>query len=110
MGYGLFTRAVLPGLFFIGYAFSAFSADVAITQKGMQFIPSEVAIAKGDTVIFTNQDTTTHNIQVVNADGDAVDKGLQRPGEIVKHTFAEPGPYQVHCQIHPDMLLMVTVK
>jgi plastocyanin len=103
-------HAVLAGVFITWSAFSTQAAEVGITQKDMQFTPHEVVLGKGDVLVFTNLDTTTHNIQVVNADGDAVDKGLQRPGEIVKHVFAEPGSYQVRCQIHPDMMLTVTVK
>ena len=91
-------------------AYAAEAADVQIDQKNHLFVPDEVVLHAGDTLVFTNHDVTNHNIQVVNSDGDAQDKGLQRPGEIVKHTFATPGSFQVRCMIHPDMILMITVK
>jgi len=91
-------------------AFDATAAEVLIDQKKMQFVPTEIVVQVGDTLVFTNRDDTNHNIQIVNADGDAEDKGLQRPGEITKYTVLKQENLQVRCLIHPDMVLEVTVK
>jgi plastocyanin len=86
------------------------AADVNITQANQQFSEDAIKIKAGDTVLFKNDDTVTHNIQVVNSDGDANDKGLQKPGEIIKETFAKAGSYKVRCGIHPSMKLKVSVE
>lgn len=92
------------------FAGAARAGDVAVDQRNMRFSQDEVVLKAGDTLVVTNHDPMNHNVQVVDADGEAEDKGLQRPGEIVRYTFSKPGTYQVHCQIHPDMILLVTVK
>lgn len=92
------------------YAWAAQAADIAVDQRNKQFTPEDIVLRPGDTLIFTNHDTVTHNIHVIDVNGDAQDKGLQKPGEIIRQAFTEPGVYQVRCHIHPDMILMVTVK
>lgn len=89
---------------------AAKAADVNITQANQQFSEDSIKIKAGDTVLFKNADTVTHNIQVVNSDGDAEDKGLQKPNETIKQTFAKPGDYKVRCGIHPSMKLKVSVE
>jgi plastocyanin len=84
--------------------------DVNITQANQQFSDDAIKIKAGDTVIFKNADTVTHNIQVVNSDGDTEDKGLQKPGENIKETFAKAGDYKVRCGIHPSMKLKISVQ
>jgi plastocyanin len=101
---------ILIFMLVMGYASIAQAGDISVDQHNKQFAPEDIVLKAGDRLIFTNHDPVNHNIQVVTADGDAEDKGLQRPGEIVTHTFTKPGSYQVHCNIHPDMILMVTVK
>ena len=43
-----------------GVAFAA--AERTITQKGKQFSETNVAIKKGDTLVFLNDDNVAHNI------------------------------------------------
>lgn len=92
------------------FAWQVHAEEISIDQHDKQFSPEDIVLNAGSTLVFTNHDNVTHNIHVIDADGDTEDKGLQKPSEIVKHTFTKPGVYQVRCNIHPDMLLMVTVK
>ncbi len=86
------------------------AAEVNVSQANQQFSEDAIKIKVGDTVLFKNADTVTHNIQVVNADGDTNDKGLGKPGETIKETFATAGEYKVRCGIHPAMKLKVSVQ
>jgi plastocyanin len=101
----LLIAAMLCGITFVAYA-----ADTTVTQSHASFDIDAVSIKAGDTIIFTNKDDVTHNVQVSNDDGDDDDKGLQKPGQDIKATFAKPGEYKVHCSIHPKMKMKVTVQ
>jgi plastocyanin len=91
-------------------ASTALAADTqTVTQKGLAFIPNELAIDKGATVEFVNDDSTTHNV-IVSGDGVSFNGGIQGPGGHVKYTFAKTGTFTVSCGIHPKMKLTVTVK
>jgi plastocyanin len=89
---------------------SALAADIPIDQQHKEFIPDNITIKAGDTLVFSNHDSRVHNILVVNPDGLAKDEGLQKPDVVLRHTFTTPGAYEVRCAIHPEMLLTVTVE
>jgi plastocyanin len=81
---------------------------VTVTQKGLTFTPNELALAKGQSVEFVNDDATSHNI-VISGGGVNFNGGLQPSGGHVKYTFTKPGTYTVACGIHPKMKLTITV-
>ena len=85
------------------------AAPVTVTQKGLQFSVEELSVAKGQIVVFLNEDRTAHNITVAG-EGVSLNGGLQQPGADFKVPFVKPGTYQVSCGIHPKMKLSITVK
>lgn len=85
------------------------AAPVTVSQQGLQFSLKDVSIAKGQTVVFKNDDRTAHNI-LVTGQGVNLNSGLQQPGVEFKVPFSKPGAYQVSCGIHPKMKLTVTVE
>ncbi|MDA8230048.1 MAG: plastocyanin/azurin family copper-binding protein [Magnetospirillum sp.] len=87
----------------------AHAATTLIDQRDRKFSQSSVDIKVGDSLDFKNTDDVTHNIMVVNDDGDVDDKGLQDPGKDVIITFDKPGHYEVRCNIHPRMKMEVNV-
>jgi plastocyanin len=101
---------ILSTLFTLGGALMAQAADINISQANQQFSEDAVKMSKGDTLLFHNADTVTHNIQVINSDGDTDDKGLQKPKETITEMLSTPGEYKVRCGIHPGMKLAVSVK
>jgi plastocyanin len=103
-------RKILLITLFVGVAFAARAADTTVTQSHTSFDVDSATLKAGDSIIFSNKDDVTHNIQVVNSDGDADDKGLQKPGQDIKATFAKAGEYKVRCAIHPKMKMTVTVQ
>jgi plastocyanin len=85
------------------------AAPVTVNQKGLQFSAPDLAVTKGQVVVFANDDRTTHNITVTGG-GLNLNSGLQPPGVEFKVPFAKPGTYAVSCGIHPKMKMSVTVK
>jgi plastocyanin len=102
--------AVLPASLFAGLAVSVYAgAAHVVVQNGRAFVPGEIAIARGDTLSFSNQDEFIHQIFVDN-ENLKFDSAEQPPGETIGITFSKPGTYEVRCHIHPKMRLSVTVK
>ena len=79
------------------------------------FVPSEVIINVGDTVVWTNSDYATHTVTSGFIDefekfGELFDSGTAEPGSTFEYTFDTPGEYPYLCEIHPWMIGNVIVK
>jgi plastocyanin len=92
----------------IATAAVAAGAERSITQKGKVFSESEVAIKKGETIVFVNDDAVSHNI-MSNTAGNQFNLGSQQPGISTPVTFDKPGDVTVICAIHPRMKMVVKV-
>ncbi len=92
------------------FAAAASATDIPIDQVGQKFDPNKVSVKVGDKLMFHNSDDVTHNINVVDADDNNDDKGLQKPGETITNVFDKPGTYTVKCAIHQKMKMSVEVK
>ncbi len=95
------------------FALSTVMADPPITvnQAGLKFSVKDLAVAKGQTVVFLNDDNTTHNITVTgDGNGVTVNGGLQAPGGKFEMPFTKPGTYAVTCGVHPKMKMTIVVK
>ena len=80
-----------------------------VAQKGRAFSLGQITIARGDTVLFSNDDEFLHQIYVdspnMNFDSDE-----QPPGQTIQVNFPRSGTFPVRCHIHPKMLLVVRVE
>lgn len=76
----------------------------------MMFTPSQITVAKGGTVTWTNNDSTTHTVvdDLSNVGGPA--SGDIPPGGTYSFTFTKSGSFQYHCTIHPSMRGTIVVK
>jgi len=90
---------------------AAMAADAAhtVAQKGRAFRPTEVAINRGESLTFTNEDAFIHQIYVA-ADGFGFDSEEKNPGETITETFTAAGTFEARCHIHPKMKLVVHVR
>jgi plastocyanin len=80
------------------------------------FSPNPVEVKVGDTVNWTNSDSTPHT---VTSGSDATPDGkfdsspglrqLLIPGRTFSHTFDEAGKYPYYCGLHPNMIGTVIV-
>jgi plastocyanin len=75
-------------------------APVEVDQRNLHFVPHVVAIVKGATVKWLNDDTVEHN--VFSPQG-GYDLGTWGPGESRTHTFTKPGVYAQLCRLHTEM-------
>ena len=80
-----------------------------ISQKGKTFLPEAVEMTTADTLRINNDDAFLHHVYVKHPNL-TFDSGGRRPGEPVDVQFSKPGSYEVLCEIHPKMKLMVDVK
>jgi plastocyanin len=80
-----------------------------IAQKDRHFEVKEIAIAHGDSLLFTNEDPFLHQI-FINSDALTYESEEQTPGETIAVKFPVSGTFEVHCHIHPKMLLVVKVQ
>ena len=107
----LIGATVLSLLFVISIALaitpraSAAGHDVGIAN--FAFSPSSITIAPGDTVTWTNSDSTTHTVTGNN--GSWGSGGLAN-GQTYTHQFNETGDYSYHCSIHSSMTGIVHVS
>jgi plastocyanin len=102
----LFTVVLL--LAFAGGSAVGLAAQHSIMQKGRMFSENEVALKKGDSLLFVNDDNITHNI-LSTTPGYEFNLGSQSPGASSPVTFNKVGEIMVLCAIHPRMKLTVTV-
>ncbi len=70
------------------------------------FGPSELTIAVGDTVTWTNADDSPHT---VTDEAGSFDSGNVDAGQTFSFTFTEPGTYTYLCQYHDEMVATITV-
>ncbi|HEY1632267.1 MAG TPA: hypothetical protein VGF56_13200 [Rhizomicrobium sp.] len=86
-------------------------ADAAhnVVQNGRAFHPLEIAINRGETLDFSNQDEFIHQIYV-DSPAFKYDSAEQPPGETLHIAFPDAGTFPIRCHIHPKMLLTVHVK
>jgi len=88
------------------------AATLKVIQHGLALNPDSATIAKGDRLIFTNDDDVIHNIHIFGPGGedDSVDLGLQKPGKSLTYKFDKSGSYRVRCNIHPSVRMSVQVR
>lgn len=83
---------------------------VSVSQKNRGFLPRDITLGRGDSVLFVNDDgELLHHVHSTDA-GAAFDTGELAPGTRTPIRFTRSGTFAVRCLIHPRMLLTVTVR
>ena len=89
------------------------SEAVRVRRDGFVFDPAELTIPVGTEVSFLNADGAAHTV-TEGVDGEAAESPIiddeLAPNQATRHTFDEPGTYQITCLLHPTMNLTVTVE
>lgn len=78
-----------------------------VSIKGFKFLPADVSVKVGDTVIWTNEDSAAHTVE--SNDGTLESDELSK-GDTYKFTFTKAGKYSYICGIHPSMKGSITVQ
>ena len=79
----------------------------ASTLTTTAFGANPLNISPGTTISWLNNDNTTHTS---TADGNQWSSGNIAPGGRFTFTFASPGRFTYHCQIHPNMIGTINVQ
>ncbi len=72
-------------------------ADATVDMQGISFMPIEVHVGPGATVLWKNSSPLSHT---VTADDGAFDSGMLDPAATFTMVFDAPGSYQYFCQPH----------
>ena len=109
-------RLALVLLALLGSVGVARAADTTVeignvTAMSWAFRPSTIQVSAGDTVTWIDRSTADSEPHTVTPDvpGAFPSSPILRPGQRHVVTFATPGEFQYHCDIHPDMLGTVVV-
>lgn len=92
-------------------ALAARPARVTMAQHDESFVPHVLAVVRGTTVDFPNEDDVYHNVFSLShaAPNGGFDLGRYPKGESKSETFDRTGTVQVFCHIHSDMSAVVLV-
>ncbi|HET7726050.1 MAG TPA: cupredoxin domain-containing protein [Candidatus Limnocylindrales bacterium] len=78
------------------------AAPVATHQvdlpRSYRFAPEDITVPTGTEVTWTNNDTFTHSVRLL----DSGEVKMMKPGESVTETFTTPGLYRYDCSLHPN--------
>ena len=86
------------------------SATASMDQSGLVFLPHVLAVQRGTTVTFLNNDREQHNVYFLDDQtGETLDIGTWGPGVSVDHTFDTPGMVITLCKLHLEMAAYVVV-
>jgi len=93
------------------------TVDVDITPNASvkvddAFSPNPLDISVGDTVVWTNKDTTPHTVTSGNASSGAdgqFDSLILAPQATFSFTFNQTGSFPYYCMLHPNMVGTVIV-
>lgn len=102
---------LLGGAMAVGGSLSGYGqSEYVISQKGREFMPTEVAIRRGETIYILNDDGDLRHHTYVDTDKFTFDSGDQEPGSKTGIRFPVVGKFDVLCAIHPKMKLVVKVQ
>lgn len=99
---GTGTTAAAPGTTAAGAASGA-----QVTIKGFAFDPATITVKVGDSVTWTNQDSTNHTVTADNGEFKSSDIAQ---GATFTFKFDKAGTVTYHCSIHPTMKATVVVQ
>ncbi len=83
-------------------------------NQQLNFAPPSVTVSAGTTIIFTNNDTVTHNVDWQSVpSGSTITAGTTSPnmkgGQTYTVTLTVPGTYNYVCDFHSWMKGTITV-
>ena len=82
---------------------------VAVSIDDFAFTPTDVTVAAGTTVTWTNRDVMPHTVSAGNGPGGFASDGLDT-GKTFSHRFDRVGRFSYFCALHPRMQGVVIVK
>ena len=84
------------------------ATKATIAQKDEQFVPHVVAITRGSSVTFPNDDPFFHNVFSLSR-GASFNLGRYPSGSTRSRSFSRPGLVKVFCELHSHMSAVIRV-
>ncbi len=92
------------------HEFPPASGESFMDQSGQMFTPAAMVAREGQSIQFRSSEDVLHNVRVIRADDKLpVFNVATPPWGSYTHTFAEPGTYDVTCDIHTAMRATILV-
>ena len=88
------------------------NGNSALANTGF-FIPLNLEVIRGTTVIWQNEDNIGHTVQSQDAKGNIIplfNSNVLKTGDTFSYKFEKPGVYHYFCTIHPWRIGIVTVS
>ena len=89
-----------------GCSASSDAPAVTVNIQNFAFAPPEVTAAVGETIGWTNADSTPHT---ASTDDGGCDTGNIAQNATAGLVFDAAGTYPYHCKIHPNMTATITI-
>lgn len=108
---GMMDGGMMDGMMGGGSDPSGEAAVEGVTQvrlENIAFSPANIVVEAGTTVTWTNYDSARHTVTSDDR-GELASPLFGRDGTF-SHTFDLPGEYYYHCEPHPNMKGLVTVR
>jgi len=103
-------RAALVAICIAAFpAAGAYAAGKTHTVRieGMKFVPERLAVAAGDTVVWTNKDFLPHSVTAAEA---GVESGDLAPNKSWRFVARKKGEMHYICRLHPVMKAVLVIK
>ena len=84
------------------------AASATVTIDNYKFVPAQVTVHPGDTVVWRNKDSMPHTATAM--DGSSFDTGAIDPNGSQSAVLSKAGTYAYRCAIHPDMRGTIVVR
>lgn len=81
--------------------------EVAVAIENFAFVPGDIRLASGTTVVWTNRDEVVHTVSA--NDERVFDSEAFGQGQRFRFTAGSPGTYAYFCRIHPFMQATLVV-
>lgn len=75
-----------------------------VSISNFAFLPANITVRKGETIVWTNKDPMTHTV----TGGDMKSSALGQ-NQTFSFTYDKTGTFTYHCSIHPRMTGIITV-
>lgn len=81
-----------------------------VTMQGMVFVPAQLTVRRGDTVVWDNKDLVPHTATAGPGAAAAFDSGVVPADASFKWVAGKRGAYPYLCKLHPGMVGSLTVE
>nr|WP_232516650.1 plastocyanin/azurin family copper-binding protein [Thauera sp. K11] len=103
----MFRATLAGGLLVLGLAPPLQAAEQVVEAAGYKFVPAEVRIRPGDSVVWVNREKRVSHSVLFAATGEESPRFF--PDERWSRTFEQAGRFEYRCGPHPEMTGVVIV-